>query len=76
MIITETFLENGYCIPWQPRKVNIDQWKEKKWTVAKSLFAKYKIDTESINNRAFEYDWDFCWISNIIKDEDQLKKVK
>ena len=49
---------------------------EKKWSIAKSIFSKYKIDTDSINNRCFDYDWEYCWIPNIIKDEHMLLKVK
>ena len=46
------------------------------WDFKKSVFASYQPDTETFLNTCFEFDWECSKIPKIIKDYDELMKVK
>ena len=49
---------------------------EPEWDFKNSLFYGYKPDNDDIINQCFEYDWAQCKIPRIIKNEEELLKVR
>lgn len=76
-VITKTLLTNMECIPRPPPK-NIPKKKRIRtpWTLPISIFATFKVDSEDLLMRCFENDWSRCKIPKIIKNEEELVKIK
>ena len=76
-LVTKTYLSTLQCIPRPPPK-QIPRKKRVKtpWSIPRSLFASYKVDNEALLTRCFENDWNRCKITKIIKNTDELQRVK
>ena len=66
-------------LPRTPEKVYIpptDKVAKRIWTFPISIFRDWKRDDESMINKCFEQDWSNCRASKLVKNEDDLMKVK
>lgn len=76
-IVTKTYLTNMKCIPRPPPKAMLSKARLKTpWDFFKSVFRTYKPDDKQILNGCFEFDWENTKIHKIIKDGEELVKVK
>lgn len=76
-LVTKTYLSSMQCIPRPPPKqVPRKRRARTPWTVPKSIFASYKPDTEGLLGKCFENDWGRCKIPKIVKDTEELRKIK
>eukprot|EP00359_Climacostomum_virens_P009598 CAMPEP_0204913250 /NCGR_PEP_ID=MMETSP1397-20131031/11196_1 /ASSEMBLY_ACC=CAM_ASM_000891 /TAXON_ID=49980 /ORGANISM="Climacostomum Climacostomum virens, Strain Stock W-24" /LENGTH=869 /DNA_ID=CAMNT_0052084449 /DNA_START=77 /DNA_END=2683 /DNA_ORIENTATION=- len=46
------------------------------WSIPISLFKEYKFDVPDLYMKCFEFDWSCCKIPKIIKDGEELAKIK
>lgn len=49
---------------------------EKQWSVAESIFKDYKLDSPELLGKCFDYDWGKCKVPRLIKDLNELEKIK
>ena len=76
-LITKTYLTNMKCIPRPPPKFMIGKERIKTpWDFFKSVFRTYKPDEKKLLNSCFEFDWDNTKIRKVVKNGDDLVKVK
>ena len=75
--ITQQLLAEMKCFPRPPPKSLQKQERVKTpWDFFKSVFREYKPDTEVLLSNCFEFDWQCSKIDKVVKDENELAKVK
>ena len=76
-LITKTYLTNMKCIPRPPPKFMLGKERLKTpWDFFKSVFRTYKPDDKKILNNCFEIDWENTKIGKVVKNGDDIVKVK
>lgn len=48
----------------------------KRWTFPISLMYKWKPDTDKLLQECFEFDWNLSRVHKVVKDQEELEKVK
>jgi hypothetical protein len=76
-LITQTIIKQMGCIPRPPPKSLIQRERiDTPWDIFKSVFKDYKPDTIPLLNKCFEQDWEMTKIPRVIKNAEELQKVK
>jgi hypothetical protein len=52
------------------------QLKKREWSIPVSLFREYKLDTDDLLDKCFEYDWSCTRVSRTVKDAEELRSIK
>lgn len=75
----QSFFENKECFPRPKRPVfyfEEDDEPEPEWDFRDSIFYGYIPDSKELLAKCFEYDWSNCKIPKIIKNKEELEKIK
>jgi hypothetical protein len=76
-VVNDSFLAGLIAMPRPLSKRMPKDIKPKTlWDKNKSVFAPYMEDTDIMLQNCFEFDWGCCKVSKIVKEEDQMNKVK
>lgn len=76
--VTPAYVESTGCYPRpvRPPWPDDSMESEPEWDIRNSVFWGYIPDDSDLINKCFEYDWSYCKIPKIIKNEDELHKIK
>lgn len=67
---------NQIVIPRPLPKIYVPTLKKRDWKYENSLFRDYRIDTDELLDKCFEYDWSCTRLPRIVKDPEDLRIVK